>query len=54
MPSFERRSMRSILHGMSGEPLDEPSGLSEPEEPPPNKPSLGKRLRAWLRRLMGR
>jgi len=39
---------------MSGEPLNEPSGLSGPEEPPPSKPTLGERLRAWLRRLRGR
>jgi hypothetical protein len=39
---------------MSREPLDEPSGLSTPEEPPSNKPTLGERLRAWLRRLTGR
>ena len=38
---------------MSGEPLNEPSGLSQPEEPP-SGPSLWERIRAWLRRITGR
>lgn len=39
---------------MSEEPLNEPSGMHEPVQPPRPKRPLGERVRDWWRRLTGK